>query len=458
MPSAVAADAATDEVYVSEAGPIGLQITHFNAGGAAAVYTFDASSAGGARGLAVSGAGTVYVSDATNPFVDRFTRFDGPTVTTDAATLVNARDATLNGTINPEGMSSNYHFEYGLDFTYGSSTPQTDAGNGSISVAKAAAISGLAPNTTYHYRIVGSNSSGSIVGPDQALITAVIPPTPDGSPAFASAIMPRSASLHGTVNPNNSIARWHFEYGTTTAYGSSPFGGFFFSGGTDQAVVTPISDLEPDTVYHFRVVTDAGFGTVPQYGADQTFVTAPAAGGGATGVTTRAATLTGTINPHGGATTYHFNYGPTDAYGASTPEVDGGHADGDRAVSQQVSGLSPDTTYHVQVVATTGGVVRTGADGLFRTEPAPAAVAIGPTGVTTSAATLAGDVNTYGLTGTYRFDVSSLDSSYAVSTGERPVAGNASTERVTVRIDRPARGRDVRRAAHRDQQRFEHGQ
>ena len=125
------------------------------------------------------------------------------------------------------------------------------------------------------------------------------------------------------------------------------------------------------------------------------------------------ASLTGTINPHGVATSYHFNYGPTSSYGRSTPEVDGGSGDGDQVVSQRVSGLLPDTTYHVQVVATSAdGVVRAGADGLFRTAPAPTAQAIGPTGVSTDAATLGGEVNTYGLTGTYHFDVWSLDSSY----------------------------------------------
>ena len=78
--SAVAVDPGSDEVYVSEAGPVGLQVTHFMAGGAALVYTFDASSVGGARAIAVGGSGTAYVSDATNPFVARFTQFAGPTV------------------------------------------------------------------------------------------------------------------------------------------------------------------------------------------------------------------------------------------------------------------------------------------------------------------------------------------------------------------------------------------
>ena len=443
-PSAVAADPVSDEVYVSEAGLLGVQITHFTAGGAAPIYTFDASEIGGVTAMAVSGVGTVYTSDSTKPFVERFTSFEGPTVVTGSAPSSEARQAVLEGTIDPEGVDSSYHFEYGLDLTYGSSTEESDEVGGSDPVAASAAITALKPNTTYHYRIVGSNASGSIFGGDQSFTTATAPATLDGSPPFASAITPRSARIHATINPNsNAFVGWHMEYGTTVAYGSTadttPFGICFSPncGGADMPVVTQLSNLQPGTLYHFSLVAspDGLFGT--QFGIDQTFITAPAAGGGASGVTTKRATLTGTINPHGQETSYHFNYGPTSAYGSSTPEVGAGAGDGDQPVSHQVSGLLPDTTYHVQVVATSSdGVKRYGAEGLFRTAPAPKAVAmLSPIGVSTGSATLVGEVNTYGLPGTYRFDVSSLDSPYSFSSVERAVAGHASAERVSVPVD-----------------------
>jgi hypothetical protein len=413
---------------------------------------------------------TVYTSDNTTPFVERFARFDGPTLTTDPPTAVDTRTVTLNGTFNPEGVDSSYHFEYGTGLTYGSRTPDVDVDGSSGAVAVSTAISGLKPNQDYHYRLVGSRpgSPGSIAGGDVPFTTLLAPATVDGfpaesSPAFASAITPRSASLHGLVNANNTGAgffqstTYYIEYGTTTAYGKTavnaadggtlcwtlPFPPNVVCDGTDRAVVAQVPAtgqpaLEPGTEYHFRVVADNGtpLGDSPQSGADQTFITAPAAGGGATGVTTKRATLTGTINPHGVATTYHFNYGRTSAYGASTAELDGGAGNGDQQVSRQVSGLAPDTVYHVQVVATSDdGVTRYGGDGLFRTAPAPSAVAISPIGVSTDAATLIGDANTYGLAGTYRFDVSSLDSSYQSSTAERAVSGHASAEQVSVPID-----------------------
>jgi hypothetical protein len=54
---AVAADPASSDVYVAETGVLGIQVTHFTAGGTSLVYTFDASNVGGVRAMAVSGAG-----------------------------------------------------------------------------------------------------------------------------------------------------------------------------------------------------------------------------------------------------------------------------------------------------------------------------------------------------------------------------------------------------------------
>jgi hypothetical protein len=442
-PRSVAVDPLSGEVYVADdAGLFGLQITHFSAGGASAIYTFDASDVGsdvaGVRGMAVSGAGTVYTSDDSRPFVQRFARFDGPTVLTGSGSSLEARSVVLEGTIDPEGVASSYHFEYGTGPTFGSRTPDFAVGSGNVAVPASAPVTGLSPNTIYNFRIVGSNDSGSIVGTSGTFTTATAPPVVDPlGPPFASEITPRSVRLHGSVNASNSFGQWHFEYGTTTAYGTAGPEGpdqFMFVG-TDQAVKQDFSGLQPGTTYHFRLVAHDLAGGAPVFGSDQTFVTAPAAGGGATGVTTGRATLTGTINPRGVVTTYHFNYGPTASYGSSTAEVDGGSGDGDQPVSEEISGLLPGRTYHVQVVATSAdGVIRSGGDGLFRTAPAPTAEVVGPTGISTDAATVAGDVDTFGLPGSYHFDVWSLDSSYKRSTAERPAAGYASAERVSAAL------------------------
>ena len=93
-----------------------------------------------------------------------------------------------------------------------------------------------------------------------------------------------------------------------------------------------------------------------------TVTTGPAQAVGAT-----SATLTGTVDPNGTATTYRFEYGTTTAYGVSSPPQSLGASDGDVPVQATVDKLTANTTYHFRLVA--GGV--NGADGTFKTGPAP---------------------------------------------------------------------------------------
>lgn len=75
-------------------------------------------------------------------------------VVTGAATSVADRSATLNATVNPEGVSSTVHFEYGLTTNYPFSTTPENIGAGSSPVAVDADITGLLPGRQYHFRAV----------------------------------------------------------------------------------------------------------------------------------------------------------------------------------------------------------------------------------------------------------------------------------------------------------------
>jgi hypothetical protein len=144
------------------------------------------------------------------------------------------------------------------------------------------------------------------------------------------------------------------------------------------------------------------------------------------------ATLTGVVDPHGVQTTYHFNYGTTAVMGLSTVEASAGAGDGEQAVSTQVAGLTAGRTYYVQLVArSTDGTVRTGAQGSFETVAGPVAVGVGVIDVTTNSATLVGSTDTHGLSGSYRFEVGSLDKAYAAQSDERPTPAVNGPQRVT---------------------------
>ena len=417
----VTTDPVSGEVFVGEAGNAGVVVAQFTAGGVARGQSFGSPNIGNVTGVAINGtSGTVYTADNANTVVQRFTTFEGPTVTTTAPSSVDAVSATLNGTIDPGGVSSTYHFEYGQDINYGSQTTESDPMSGTGAVAATEPLSGLLPNTTYHYRLVGTNAAGSITGDDQTVTTDPAPPTLDGSPAYASVITTTGAKLNGTLNPNSSNTSYYFEYGTDTTYGASTTSAAAGAGAGDQSVTADLTGLAAGTTYHFRLVADNGTGGV-QHGADAVFSTAPGTPPSATGVSVFGATLHGVINPHGVPATYHFEYGTSTAYDRTTAETDGGSGNGDLAVSQATGRLTPNTTYHVRVVATINGQTTATDDATFKTGAMPIATAADPTGVTTTQATVGGTVNSYGRGGTYRFFVVSFDGSYTTTTDAQQV-------------------------------------
>lgn len=94
-----------------------------------------------------------------------------PAVVTGAASQVHETSAVLNGTVNPEGQATSYHFEYGTSTAYGLQTAPAHAGSGSGDVSVHSTITGLTPGTTYHYRLVARNASGTAQGADHTVTT-----------------------------------------------------------------------------------------------------------------------------------------------------------------------------------------------------------------------------------------------------------------------------------------------
>ena len=425
----IATDSASDEVYILEGGPLGSSVARYSAGGTTRIDQFGFTRIGAATGIAVSGAdGAVYTADSANAVVERFTSFAGASVVTMAQTGVSSTGATLNGTVNPEGIAgTSYHFEWGADQAYGQSTPDIDPGAGSSAVSVSEALTDLLPNTVYHYRLVATNPAGTIYGQDRSFTTSAEPPVLDATPPLATRITPDGVTLTGSVNPRGSDTLYHFDYGTSTAYGTSTPGAGPISG-QDPVTVSTLADsndpnsttvtgLAPGTAYHFRVSAENGTGGV-QHGVDQVFHTPPAAPAGAAGVTAVSAVVSGTVNPHASSASYVFEYGLTTDYGKSTPASNAGDGDGDQIVTKTVMGLAPDTTYHVRVIKTdtATGATTTGVDGTFTTNPAPVARTGEASDLTPTHAALSGSYDTHGLGGSYRFVISSTTSPFQTQT------------------------------------------
>ena len=104
-----------------------------------------------------------------------------PTVSTLSATLITPNSATLNGTVNPNGETTTYYFEYGPDTSYGTTTSSASAGSGPSAVSVNAFISDLISDTIYHYRLVATNSDGTSYGDDKTFNTSILYVEPSGS-------------------------------------------------------------------------------------------------------------------------------------------------------------------------------------------------------------------------------------------------------------------------------------
>lgn len=94
-------------------------------------------------------------------------------VTTLAATGISATNATLNGTVDPNGGATTAYFQYGLTTSYGSFSATNNLAATNITLSVSSLISSLAPGTTYHYQlVVGNNSSGMAFGGDLTFTAA----------------------------------------------------------------------------------------------------------------------------------------------------------------------------------------------------------------------------------------------------------------------------------------------
>ncbi len=102
-----------------------------------------------------------------------------PIIATRPATTVMSTEATLNGAVDPQGVNTTYRFEYGTTTAYGTSVPQpaASAGSGTAKERVSETVTGLQPNTTYHYRLVAGGSAGadSVFRTGQPTVTAVAP-------------------------------------------------------------------------------------------------------------------------------------------------------------------------------------------------------------------------------------------------------------------------------------------
>jgi len=323
-----------------------------------------------------------------------------PTVTTGAASAVAAANATLNGTVVPNGLNSSAFFQWGSTAGYGSTTGATAISAATPSATITANLTGLAPLGVYHYRVVSTNRDGLAYGADQTFVT--VAPAPSVTTRAATGLGTTYATLNGLVVPYGAMV--YFQWGLTTAYGNTT-PAYILSGGS-ISWNDFLTGLTPGTIYHYRLIAANSGGAT--YGADVTFSTTTARPTATTdpasGVTQTSAVLNGDVNPNGQPATVYFQWGRSSAYGNVTANLMIGSGYNDDYISANLPGLLPYTQYHFRVIATNGAGSVAGLDQTFFTRPLlPEVITSAANGINGAAAILNGAVNPNGYLASYYF-------------------------------------------------------
>lgn len=229
-------------------------------------------------GATINGGTTTFKSDAVDA-----------TSSTPTADFIEAHQADIHASFFPNTLHStctaSLQYKKASDSTWTVARTGNTAGYSQQTISQT--ITGLTAETTYQIRVVltrTTNNSTSHTSATGSFVTLADVPTVTTN--AASSVAATTATLNGTIDPNNISSRVRFGWGTSDA-GAGTWANYTsyqaFSGDGNQAFTANLSGLTASTLYYFRALAeypDPTFGTTVQ-GSSLSFTTAASPGAGA---------------------------------------------------------------------------------------------------------------------------------------------------------------------------------
>ena len=309
-----------------------------------------------------------------------------PTVTTTILSLITQTTAVSGGNVTTDGGSSVTAKGVCWSTSANPTTANSLTNDGTGTGIYISSLTNLLPNTLYHVRAYATNSVGTSYGNDISFTTlnssvlATVYTTTVTNIAKTTATSGGSITSDGGASVTARGVCWAITINPTIANSLTN------DGSGTGIFISNITGLTKSTIYHVRAYATNSAGTA--YGNDLVFTTDDVpivATAGTTNKLQTSVTSGGNVILDGGV--------PVTAKGVCwsktiNPTVDSLHTVDGVGLGQyvsQITGLTPNTRYHVRAYATNAAGSGYGVDNLFTTASAPIVV---PTVITSVSSTI----------------------------------------------------------------------